>query len=76
MELMVLGSLLCPCVMSNSPPHQIALGADEGRLELSLEHPHNHGLVPLEILVPGFLRNVLGEHRHYSPEVNHTHNTH
>jgi len=61
MELMVLDSLPWP---PNSPPHQIAVGADEGTLELSLEHTHNHGLVPLEILVPGFLCNVLGEYRH------------
>ena len=60
----ILTPFFAPCVTGNSPPHQFALGADEGRLELSLEHTHNHGLVPLQILVPRFLRNVLGEHRH------------
>ena len=41
-------------------PHLAAPWAVQCGLELSLEHAHHHTLVPLQVLVPGLLRHVLG----------------
>ena len=41
-------------------PHLAAPWAVQCGLELALEHAHHHTLVPLQVLVPGLLRHVLG----------------
>ena len=39
--------------------HLLAVWAEQGGLELALEHAHNHRLVPLQVLVPRLVGNVV-----------------